>query len=106
MHSAAAAVATHNHPSGSPEPSTADCAVTVQLKQALPLIDVQLLDHFVVSPEGVTSMAMRGWVQPSRFSWPRLRKLLPATFVHSLQLCSTHYRSTPLVRPVTPCRNC
>lgn len=59
---AAAVVAYHNHPSGSTEPSVADRAVTARLKQALALVDVRLLDHFVVGAEGATSMAARGWV--------------------------------------------
>ena len=59
---AAAVVAFHNHPSGNTEPSAADRAVTARLKQALALVDVRLLDHFVVSAEGFSSMAARGWV--------------------------------------------
>lgn len=59
---AAALVAFHCHPSGNLEPSAADRAVTARLKQALALIDVRLLDHFVVSSEGFTSLAARGWV--------------------------------------------
>ncbi|MBH1829314.1 DNA repair protein RadC [Stenotrophomonas maltophilia] len=62
VHNAAACILGHNHPSGNPEPSAADRAVTAQLKQALSLIDVRLLDHFVVGSEGATSMAARGWV--------------------------------------------
>lgn len=59
---AAAVVAFHNHPSGNLEPSAADRAVTARLKQALALVDIRLLDHFVVSSEGFTSLAARGWV--------------------------------------------
>lgn len=59
---AAALVAFHNHPSGNTEPSAADRALTARLKQALSLIDVRLLDHIVVSAQGFTSMAVRGWV--------------------------------------------
>lgn len=59
---AAAVVAFHNHPSGNLEPSAADRAVTTRLKQALALVDIRLLDHFVVSSEGFTSMAAQGWV--------------------------------------------
>lgn len=59
---AAAAIAYHNHPSGNLEPSAADRALTAQLKQALALVDIRLLDHFVVSSEGFSSMAARGWV--------------------------------------------
>lgn len=59
---AAALIIYHNHPSGSLEPSAADRAVTAQLKQALGLFDIRLLDHFIVSGEGHVSLAMRGWV--------------------------------------------
>lgn len=59
---AAAVILGHGHPSGSPEPSAADRAVTAQLKQALALVDVRLLDHFVVGNGPPVSLAMRGWV--------------------------------------------
>lgn len=59
---AAAIIMAHNHPSGSLEPSAADNAVTTRCKQALALVDIRLLDHFVVSAEGYTSLAARGWV--------------------------------------------
>ncbi|WP_242108707.1 RadC family protein [Luteimonas aquatica] len=61
-HNAAAVIVGHNHPSGSAEPSAADRAVTIRLKQALALVDVRLLDHFVVGDGPPTSMAARGWV--------------------------------------------
>src|SRR3546814_12267800 len=48
---AAAMIIAHNHPSGCPEPSAADRAVTARLKQALALMDIRLLDHFVVGDE-------------------------------------------------------
>jgi len=59
---AAAVIAFHNHPSGNLDPSAADRALTARLKQALALLDVRLLDHIVVSAEGFTSLAARGWV--------------------------------------------
>lgn len=62
MLNAAAVICAHNHPSGHAEPSAADRAVTARLKQALALIDVRLLDHFVVTPDQALSMASRGWV--------------------------------------------
>jgi DNA repair protein RadC len=62
QHNAAAVICAHNHPSQSPEPSAADRAVTAQLKQALALFDIRLLDHFVVTAGGCTSLAARGWV--------------------------------------------
>ena len=61
-HGAAAAIIGHNHPSGSPEPSAADRAVTARIKQALALVDVRLLDHFVIGDGAPTSMAQRGLV--------------------------------------------
>ncbi len=48
-HNAAAAIFAHNHPSGVAEPSRADELLTGALKQALSLIDVKLLDHFIVA---------------------------------------------------------
>ncbi len=61
-HNAAAVIVGHNHPSGSREPSAADRAVTSQLKQSLALVDVRLLDHFVVGDGAAVSLAARGWV--------------------------------------------
>lgn len=48
-HNAAAVVLAHNHPSGVAEPSSADAHLTRELKQALALIDVKVLDHFIVA---------------------------------------------------------
>jgi hypothetical protein len=45
---AAAVIFTHNHPSGMPEPSRADLALTKRLQDALALVDVRVLDHIVV----------------------------------------------------------
>ncbi len=59
---AAAVIVGHNHPSGNPEPSAADRAVTARLKQALALVDIRLLDHFVVADGPPVSLAARGWV--------------------------------------------
>jgi DNA repair protein RadC len=61
-HNAAAVILGHNHPSGHPEPSAADRAVTQRLKQALALVEVRLLDHFVIGDGAACSMAERGWV--------------------------------------------
>lgn len=59
---ASAVIFAHNHPSGSPEPSAADRAVTARLQQALALIECRVLDHFIVPGDGSkpTSMAQRG----------------------------------------------
>ena len=48
-HNAAAVVLAHNHPSGVAEPSSADGHLTRELKQALALVDVKVLDHFIVA---------------------------------------------------------
>lgn len=52
----------HNHPSGVAEPSRADECLTAQLKQALALLDIRLLDHFVVTATESVSFAERGLV--------------------------------------------
>lgn len=59
-HNAASVILAHNHPSGTPEPSPADHALTQALKQALALIDVRVLDHFVVAGRQVYSFAEHG----------------------------------------------
>ena len=56
---AAAVILYHNHPSGNPEPSSADVAITQTLKQALDLIGCRVLDHLVCG-ETVTSLSQRG----------------------------------------------
>ena len=56
---AAAVVLYHNHPSGNPEPSSADVAITQTLKQALDLIGCRVLDHLIAG-ETVTSLSQRG----------------------------------------------
>lgn len=61
-HNAAAVMVGHNHPSGNPEPSPADRTVTQRLRAALDMVDVRLLDHFVVGEGPAVSMAARGWV--------------------------------------------
>lgn len=61
-HNAAALIVAHNHPSGVPEPSTADGNITRRLRDALALVDVRLLDHLVVGGMEVVSLAERGLV--------------------------------------------
>ena len=60
-HNAAAVVLAHNHPSGVSEPSSADQLLTRELKQALALVDVRVLDHFIVAGQCLPlSFAERG----------------------------------------------
>ncbi|MFV8984654.1 RadC family protein [Serratia fonticola] len=58
-HNAAALILVHNHPSGEPEPSQADLAITKRLVSALELVDVRVLDHFIVAGTQIVSMAER-----------------------------------------------
>lgn len=59
-HNAAACIVAHNHPSGVCEPSNADREITVELKKALAVVEVRLLDHIVVGGTTTTSLAERG----------------------------------------------
>ena len=61
-HNAAAVILAHNHPSGVAEPSQADRDITAELKRALALIDVRVLDHFIIGSGAPTSLASRGWL--------------------------------------------
>lgn len=57
---AAAVIVAHNHPSGMAEPSNADIDITQRLKKALALIDIRLLDHFIIGRGDITSLANEG----------------------------------------------
>lgn len=59
-YNAAAAIFAHNHPSGVAEPSRADEALTQTLKHTLALVDVKVLDHFVIGGASMMSFAERG----------------------------------------------
>ena len=60
VNNAAAVIFAHNHPSGVAQPSHADELLTRSLKDALALVDVKVLDHFVVAGTAVMSFAERG----------------------------------------------
>ena len=59
-HNAASVIFAHNHPSGVAEQSRADELLTTALKQALALVDVRVLDHFIVAGNTTLSFAERG----------------------------------------------
>lgn len=61
-HHASAVVLAHNHPSGVAEPSRADIDLTHTLRSALALVDVRVLDHFIVTRDRATSMAESGLI--------------------------------------------
>lgn len=59
-HNAAAVILAHNHPSGIAEPSRADELITLRLRDALALVDIRVLDHFIVAGPEALSLAERG----------------------------------------------
>lgn len=62
LRNSAAVIFFHNHPSGVAEPSQCDRRITRRLTDALALVEIQVLDHFVISHEEVVSFAERGWM--------------------------------------------
>lgn len=56
----AAVIVAHNHPSGVSEPSSADIQITKRIREALELVEIRLLDHFIVAESRVESFAERG----------------------------------------------
>lgn len=61
-YNAAAVILAHNHPSGISEPSQADISITNHLKTALGMVDIRLLDHFVIGDGESVSLAERGLI--------------------------------------------
>jgi DNA repair protein RadC len=61
-HNAGAVILAHNHPSGVAEPSAADRDITDQIKRAMQVIGVRVLDHFVIGSNAPVSFAERGWI--------------------------------------------
>ncbi|MEW5757513.1 MAG: DNA repair protein RadC [Pseudomonadota bacterium] len=59
-HNAAAVILAHNHPSGVAEPSRADQEITRRIREALQVVDIRVLDHFVVGDTEAVSFAERG----------------------------------------------
>lgn len=61
-HHAAAVILAHNHPSGHSEPSSADIHLTETLTRTLQVLDIRVLDHMIVTVDGVFSMAEHGLI--------------------------------------------
>ena len=61
-HNSAALILAHNHPSGVAEPSQSDRRITRRISDALALVDIRVLDHFVVGDGEIVSFAERGWI--------------------------------------------
>ncbi len=76
---AASVIFAHNHPSGTTEPSLADHWLTAQLKNALALVDVGALDHFIIGGRDSVSFSERGWMDGRPVSTPDPAPEKPAT---------------------------
>ncbi|EAT8909207.1 DNA repair protein RadC [Salmonella enterica subsp. houtenae serovar 43:z4,z32:-] len=61
-YNAAAVILAHNHPSGTAEPSRADRLITSNLQNTLLLVDVRILDHFIIGHREIVSFVERGWL--------------------------------------------
>lgn len=59
---AAGIIVAHNHPSGNLKPSEADMSITKRLKEACTILDIQLLDHVILTADGYASFADEGWL--------------------------------------------
>ena len=59
-HHASACIFYHNHPSGNPEPSQSDVSLTARLKDVLALVEIRVLDHFVIGGTSSVSLSERG----------------------------------------------
>ncbi len=70
---ASALVLLHNHPSGDPEPSVQDVALTRQLREGARLLCIRLVDHLVLSATGYVSMLARGLLGEERTILPRVQ---------------------------------
>ncbi|VUS22661.1 hypothetical protein SB6419_00217 [Klebsiella spallanzanii] len=61
-HNAAAVILAHNHPSGITDASKADRTITGRIVNALNLVDVRVLDHFIIGDGNTLSFAEMGWL--------------------------------------------
>lgn len=62
LHNAAKIILAHNHPSGHPEPSSADRQITLLIKQALELVDIEVVDHIIIGNPETFSFADAGMI--------------------------------------------
>lgn len=60
--SAARIILGHNHPSGNPEPSEADCAFTKRMVECGEMMGIEVLDHFVIGEQTYISLREYGWM--------------------------------------------
>ena len=62
LHNASGVILSHNHPSGDPEPSREDIAVTQRIAEAGRIIEIPLLDHVVIGDGNYVSLTERGYI--------------------------------------------
>ncbi len=62
FYNASAVIIAHNHPSGMAEPSQSDIELTYKIGQVLDMIEVKLLDHFIIGEGQTTSLARLGYI--------------------------------------------
>lgn len=62
FHAAPVIILAHNHPSGDPNPSQFDVEITQKLHEQLRFLDITLLDHCIVTPQHIYSLAEHGWI--------------------------------------------
>lgn len=72
LQNAASVIFAHNHPSGHPEPSRADLALTCTLKSALELVDIRTHDHFIIAGASAVSLAELGLLGLPDFPLPKI----------------------------------
>jgi DNA repair protein RadC len=65
-HSAAGIILAHNHPSGDPTPSSEDLKVTKQLVEVGRLLDIQVLDHLIITADDFVSLRRQGFLEEGR----------------------------------------
>ena len=72
-YNAAALILAHNHPSGNAKPSKSDLSLTLTLQRALALVDVRILDHFVIADKKIHSFAEHGQMSAATALAPELK---------------------------------
>ena len=82
-------IVVHNHPSGDPDPSPNDVAITRKLQQAAKVLDIELLDHVVIGGHGFVSLKGRGLMSLATLS-PFVTRLPTSTDHHAAK---THSRA-------------
>src|SRR5207249_2755779 len=89
----------HNHPSGDPQPSSEDRALTARLVAAGEVLGIGVLDHLIVGDGRYVSFADRGWLEPDR----RAASRPPAETGERIRTAPTRAGRPPQSVPRTPC---